>query len=225
MIHELQGYAKSINANEEVLAWISTTGKKSISKHKATLSDLEHIIDYLVSDKSPTRLQKMSYVDAKRLAKSWSDSNQKKGKNITDTATDIETVHDFLNGCKIVKLKTKSAYQREGFLMSHCVGGYTISDSVNIYSYRDKDNYPHATFEVQRSSEEIVQIKGKGNGSIHPKYVFPILEFLRSIGMNIRPADMVNLGYYHIDKSHLDFIKSYKIENQVIAINGELYAF
>lgn len=225
MIEVVSNYAEGLGANNEVLNWVNTTGKKSVIKHKATQSDLEHIIDFFISSAAPTRLQKMSYVDAKRLSKEWSERNQKKGKHLKDSDSDIETIHNFSDGSRIVKLLTKKAYQREGFLMNHCLGGYNLSSSVHIYSYRDKENMPHATFEVQKNNNEIVQIKGKGNGSIHPKYINPILEFLRSIGMNIRPSDMVNLGYYHIDKVHLDFLKKSEAYKQVVMISGEAYAF
>lgn len=225
-MEEILNYANGIGAREEVLTWLKTTGNAAIKKLKASTSSLEHIIDYLVSDKAPQRLLKMSYVDAKRKAEEWNKSNQKKGSNFTDSSDDIETIHDFLDGTKIVKLKTKKACQREGFLMSHCVGGYTPSDNVHIYSYRDKNNMPHATFEVQKRSNEIVQIKGKGNGSIHPKHIHPILAFLKSIGMQVRPNDMRNLGYYHIANDHLDFIyKLDGVDKQITMINGDAYAF
>lgn len=233
MIEQLEVYAKHLNANAEVLGWLRTTGAKALKtaffklKSPACESDLEHILDFLVSSAAPSRLQKMSFVDAKRRATEWSKAQQKKGKNLKDSADDIETIHDFLDGNRIVRLKTKVALQREGFLMGHCVGGYSVDNqSQQIYSYRDAKNLPHATFEVQRLNNEIIQIKGKGNGSIHPKYVHPILAFLNSIGMDIRPSDMVSLGYYVIDKDHLEFIKKYdEAWKQVVMINGQDYAF
>lgn len=222
-------YAKALNASDEVLSWLKTTAeayrkKNNLFDSDVFVSDTEHIIDWLVSPSAPTRLRKLSYKDAYRLSGEWSKANQKKGRNIIDTDQDIEVIHDFLDGTKIVKLLTKSAYQREGFLMNHCVGGYTPSDSVYIYSYRDSKNMPHATFEVQKKSNEIVQIKGKGNGAIHPKYIHPILAFLKSIGMDIRPSDMKNLGYYHLHKEHIEFLKKSEAWKQVTAINGEYYA-
>ena len=70
-----------------------------------------------------------------------------------------------------------------------------------------------------------MQIKGKGNGAIHPKYIHPILAFLKSINLDIRPTDMVNLGYYHIPKDHLEIIKLFDgLDKQVVVINGESYA-
>lgn len=233
MIEDLEKYATSLNANNEVMSWLKTTGQKVLKKaffgltHRKCVEDLEHIIDYFVSQTAPKRLQKMSFVDAKRKAKEWSEANQKKGRGLIDSSDDIEIIHDFKDGRKIVRLKTKKALQREGFLMSHCAGGYQpdLTD-CHIYSYRDEKNMPHATFEVRRTSEEIVQIKGKGNGPIHPKYIMPILTFLEIIGMKIRPGDMVNLGYHHLNKDHLSFLmRSPEAMKQVADINGEFYAY
>lgn len=226
MIEQLEEYAAGINSNQEVLGWLKTTGKKAIEKRVATIGDVEHILDFLNSDAAPERLRKMSFVDAKRKAAEWSEANQKKGRGLVDADDDLEVIHDFRDGNKIVRLKTQKAYQREGFLMNHCVGGYNPSESdCLIYSYRDALNMPHATFEVRKEDNEIVQIKGKGNGPIHPKYIHPILAFLKAIGMDIRPSDMKNLGYYHIHKSHTEFLK--KIPGaweQITMINGEAYA-
>ena len=223
---ELINYAKGMNANDEIISWINSVGIANIRKNKITNSDLEHIIDYLVSDVAPPRLRKMSFVDAKRKAHEWSAKNQKKGKNLVDSPDDIELIHDFLDGSKIVKLKTQKAFQREGFLMSHCVGGYSAdNEKCLIYSYRDKNNMPHATFEVLNKDNSINQIKGKGNGPIHPKYIHQILAFLKSIGMDIRPNDMQNLGYHHIHKDHIPYLmKSPKAAAQITMINGEAYA-
>lgn len=227
MLDQLQTYAQHLNANLEVLGWLSTTGKKALLSKKTEASELEHILDFLVSSAAPSRLQKMSFIDAKRKSSEWTESQQRKGKNLKDTDDDIETIHDFLDGTRIVRLKTKSALQREGFLMGHCVGGYSIENmNQHIYSYRDAKNMPHATFEVQRQNNEIMQIKGKGNGPIHPKYIHPILAFLQTIGMTVRPSDMVSLGYYHIDKIHLPFLKRIEsIEKQSVMIGGEAYTF
>lgn len=233
MIEQLEEYAKHLNANEEILSWLRTTGKKAMSKAFHSLkqsecaSDIEHIIDFFVSSAAPARLQKMSIVDAKRKSSEWSKANQKKGRNLVDEIEDIETIHDFLDGTKIVCLKTKKAFQREGFFMSHCAGGYNPDNkNCKIYSYRDKENMPHATFEVQKQNNEIIQIKGKGNGPIHPKYIHPILAFLKSVGMDIRPNDMKNLGYYHIHKDHVEFLMNIPgAAKQMVMIGGEAYAF
>lgn len=227
MLEELEIYAQAINANTEVLDWLKTTAKKALKENKISSSAIEHILDFLVSPAAPMRLKKMSIIDAKRKAEAWSEANKKKGRNLTDGPEDVELIHKFKDKTSIVKLKTKKALQREGFLMNHCVGGYSPDNAdCLIYSYRDNSNLPHATFEVRKNNNEILQIKGKGNGPIHPKYIHPILEFLKVIGMNIRSNDMVNLGYHHLHKDHLKFLKKLpKAMKQVAEINGEYYAF
>lgn len=190
-------YAKAINANNEVLEWCETILRAAMKKNNLDQSEIEHTIDFLVSDASPQRLRKMSWQQAKSGADKWSKAQQKKGRNLVDNEDDIETIHDFFDGTRIVKLLSKKAYQREGFFMSHCVGAYD-PESSTIYSYRDKNNEPHATFEISKRNEQITQIKGKGNGAIHPKYIHPILIFLKTIGMDVRPSDMINLGYQHV---------------------------
>lgn len=225
MTEQLEVYASHLNASEEVKSWLSTTGKKALKTETTTISELEHVLDFLVSSAAPSRLQKMSLADAKRKALEWSKQSQKKGSKLVDVDGDVEVIHDFLDGTKVVKLLTKKAYQREGFLMSHCVGGYDPKNT-SVYSYRDAKNDPHATFEVKRSGGEILQVKGKGNGPIHPKYIHPILAFLKSIEMVVRSSEMRNLGYYHVDKSHVEFLRQVDgAEKQFTMINGEAYVF
>lgn len=224
MLEQLLNYANGLNANAEVVNWIQTTAAAALKKPQPpSLQEFEHILDYLMSDKAPKRLQKMSIKQAKESTEKWVKTNQKKGRNLTDSDKDIEVLHEYLDGSKIVKLLTEKAYKREGFFMSHCVGGYTPSPEILIYSYRDAKNNPHATFEVRKSEGQIMQIKGKGNGPIHPRYIEPILAFLQLIGQQIRPTEMKNLGYYVIDKAHHELAKS--LSNKTVMLHGELYAF
>lgn len=226
MINNLIDYAKTIEASEDTIAWIETTGRKALKLGRATESDLEHIIDFFASNAAPRRLLKMSLADAKRKTKEWTERNKKKGRDLEDTDEDIEIVLGFEDGSMIVRLKTKAALLREGTLMSHCLGGYSVQDGVEIYSYRDAKNQPHATFEVRREAGEILQIKGKGNGPIHPKYINPILDFLESLDMKVRTSEMRYLGYYHIDKSNIDFLRGMPDAwKQVAEVRGEFYAF
>lgn len=225
-IDEVIHYAQTINSRTEVLRWLQTTGKKSIKTQKVTASELEHVVDFMNSDAAPKRLLKMSIKDAKRKANKWQEANRKKGRNLVDTEDDIETFLTFEDGSKIVKLKSKAAFQREGHLMSHCLGGYSPDTSdMYIYSYRDVYNNPHATFEVRKDCNEVVQIKGKGNGPIHPKYINPVLKFLEELGIDIRHSDMQNLGYYHITKEQLGLLELYEgATKQIAIVNGEYYA-
>lgn len=198
-------YALAISASEEVLNWCKTVLAAKLKRKHLDQGEVEHVIDFLVSDAAPQRLKRMSYDQAKLASEKWVKANMKKGRNLVDGPDDLKTIHDFLDGSKIVQLFTKKALEREGFFMAHCVGGYNPETST-IYSYRDKNNSPHATFEVNRNGDQIVQIKGKGNGNIHPRYINPILDFLRSINISIRPNDMKNLGYIHVPASAVELL-------------------
>jgi hypothetical protein len=195
-------YAKAINASEEVINWLSTTAKKAQEPD----DEVEHIIDWLVmTDKKKCR--KLSFKDAKRLADEWS-LQQQKIKTEKEDDSDTETLIDFKDGFLFKKLLTKKAFKNEGSLMSHCLGGYNPDNKdVDIFSLRDKKNKPHCTIEVRKNNKEVVQIKGKGNGSIHPDYINYVLTFFEKINFKIRKEEMKNLGYYFVYDEHLDFIK------------------
>lgn len=225
MLEEYLKYANGMSASAEVLAWLEQTVGAALRKRKSVRQgDIEHIIDYLVSPAAPKRLLKMSIQQAKESSEKWSKTQQKKGHGLVDGDKDLSVVHEYADGSRIVKLISTNAYKREGFLMSHCLGGYSVKSDVEIYSYRDAKNNPHATFEIQRKGGDVSQIKGKGNGPIHPKYIMPILDFMESIGQKPRPSEMRNLGYYHIDKAHHEFVKSIiGAEKQLTVIHGELY--
>lgn len=217
-------YAKALSANSEIVWWLEHTAKAALKKEQTNESELEHIIDWFVSGAAPQRLQKMSIDAAKVKAYQWMKANIKKGYQIKETNEDIKEFMDFKEGFKFVELLTKNAFQREGTIMSHCLGGWSPQNDLKIYSLRDSANNPHCTIEV-RGDKDINQIKGKGNGNIHPKYINYVLEFLEKIGMKIRPSEMQNLGFYYIDKYHLDFIRSRGLENEMVCIRDEYYAY
>ncbi len=180
---ELVEYAKGLNCQESIVSWIEKRIEAPIN-----ISECEHIIDYLNSDKCPKRLNSATYKQMLSNSKKWTKSLAKKGKDLGVKASDVEVVLDFKDGFKIVKLLGENEYKREGFLMRHCVASYYGKD-VEIYSLRDKDNMPHCTMERD------VQIKGKGNGEIHPKYIDYVVKFLEWSGMTVRDSEMENLGY------------------------------
>lgn len=217
-------YANSLNCSQEILFWLTTAAKKALKEEKINESNLEHIIDWLNSPSAPKRLRRLSVKDAHRLSDDWMKSNQKKGKTLIDTKEDIEVFLKFKDSSKIVKLLSKKAFEREGFLMSHCLGGYNLRENYNIYSLRDAQNNPHATFEVNLKDKDILQIKGKGNGPIHPKYIKKVLSFLKKLGMDIRESEMKNLGYYIIPKEHMKLIKNNLGKNEkIVRLKGVFY--
>lgn len=165
-INKYREYAQHIGANEYVINWID---RVLPNQKNLTTEEVEHILDYLAQCNK--KLERMSYEQAKKLTSVWDKSLQKKGKNIKEKPEDIEVVLDFKDGFKVVKLIGENAYKREGFLMRHCSASY-FGKNVEVYSLRDQDNIPHCTMEKDK------QIKGKGNGDIHPRYVDYVVKFL-----------------------------------------------
>ncbi len=221
-------YASGLGASEEVLEWCRTVLLAQLKKSALSVEEREHVIDYLISSDAPSRLRKMSYAQAVTAAEKWSAANQKKGRDRIETDEDTELLVDLGDGSRIVKLLTKKAYEREGFLMRHCLGGYTPGSST-VYSLRDKSNEPHVTFEMTKDGDTIQQVKGKGNGPIHPRYIDPTLTFLKKIGVEVRPSEMKNLGYYHVTaqaRSVFDrFVDSAGNGPTYSPVGGETYIF
>lgn len=229
MLEEYKKYAKNIGIDSDVEVWIDTTLNNYLKKMPQTSQqEVEHLLDFFSSSDRPRKIKRMSFDQATRKATVWTKNLQKKGASIREEIRDTEELHLFPDGSKIVKLIGKAAFDREGYLMRHCVASYFESKSCQIYSYRDVSNKPHATFEVTLTGSDIVQIKGKGNGPIHPKYIEPILTFLQIIGKAIRPSEMINLGYAHISKDMWRLLQNYEeavISENIHILLGERYAF
>ena len=190
-------YAEHIGADEFIIKWVKTTLKNYCEKNQTTTEEVEHVLDFLVMEKR--KVSKMSYEQAKKLSDAWLKTQIKKGNDIEEKPEDTKVVLDFKDGFKIVQLIGQNAYKREGFLMSHCVASYFGKD-VEVYSLRDKENMPHCTMEKDQ------QIKGKGNGDIHPKYISYVVKFLEHTGMTVGDSEMKHLGYVNIEKliEHID---------------------
>jgi hypothetical protein len=218
MLKIILKYAKCLGAENDILFWLRKNEKKIINQ-----DEIEHIIDYMIA-KNP-KLKNMTYVQAKNNCDKWLESQIKKGNHIKESKNDIKIILDFKDGFKFVQLIGKNAYEREGFLMSHCVASY-YNKNDEIYSLRDKKNMPHCT--ISKSSQ---QIKGKGNGCIDPKYIKYVVEFLKYIGINIRKNEMKNLGYIDISDIKDDNVvftslfkeKYFYKNNKILDKNGNDY--
>ena len=195
-MNQILDYAKNIGADARIMDWLKTTFKNYSEKNPVPTEEIEHILDYFVSE-SP-KISKMSYEEAKNNTEKWNKTLQKKGEHIKETPEDIEIILDFKDGFKMVKLIGKNAFKREGFLMRHCAGSY-FDKTDELYSLRDEDNLPHAT--LSKSSQ---QIKGKGNGDIHPKYINYVVQFLEYLKIPVRDEEMKHLGYLNFDKVKTD---------------------
>lgn len=215
-------YAKSLGLDDFKIKWINNVVGSKSKTTQITTSQIEHIIDWLASDKAPTRIMRVSYDTALEQAEAWTKSQNKKGAHIKELQSDTETILDFGDGFKIVKLIGKAAFERGGFLMSHCVASYYGRDT-EVYSLRDKNNMPHCTIEKDR------QIKGKGNGDITHKFIDYIVKFLEFTGMKIRDSEMSNLGFEVAQNT--DYIENklyrnrYKLKNEPYILKEGVIAF
>lgn len=209
----------------EVKNWINTVLAAYMKKHGENQSNFEHIIDFLNSDKAPTRLRKMSYKQAHAGAEQWVKTLRKKGADIVETETDVETFLDYGNGVKLVKLVGQNAFKREGFMMSHCVASYYGKKDVAVYSLRDVNNNPHCTIEVQTANQNINQIKGKGNGSIHPKYIKYILKALKKLGKDVRGSELQHLGYLELEPYMWQYLEAKFTGLKTITFKNQRYLY
>ena len=164
--------------------------KKHLETNPENQTEIEHILDYLYSTRKKF---KVGYKTIKEKADKWSKKLQETSSKDNEVeGTDYEVVKKWKD-FRFVKLISKQAYELEGKRMSHCVSSYYGKDD-EIYSLRDKNNKPHCT--ISKQSE---QIKGKGNGAIHPTYIKYVVEFLEHLKVDVRDSEMKNLGYINIE--------------------------
>jgi len=200
--------------NKAGIYFVENQLKKHLESNEENQTEIEHILDYLYST---NKIFKIGYITIKEKADKWSKKLQKlSSKDKEKEEKDYEVVKKW-RGFKMVKLISKSAYNREGRLMNHCVSSY-YGKNDDIYSLRDKNNKPHCT--ISKSSQ---QIKGKGNGSIHPKYIKYVVEFLEYLKIDVRDSEMKNLGYVNIEKiddKNIVFPKEYLFKKKYFFKNN-----
>lgn len=209
-------YIEQVNKeNTELLLWVQSNLRNYLEKkgNEENVGEIEHILDYLGSGEAPTRLKKMSYSQAKNNAEKWNKAQTKKGKDIDEVpGIDTKVIKRWKDGFTFVRLVSESSFKREGFMMSHCVASYYGKKDVRIYSLRDANNKPHCTMEIvlSENKEGVQQIKGKGNGHIHPHYITKILRVLTTFfKMPVKESEMENLGYSKFSKENLAFLKQH----------------
>ena len=206
----LQQLIAQAEGNQEIIEFINTKIRKVLEQNdraQYSQTDVEHIIDYLKhrakkaeEKRHQLRLRKMSIEQAHQKAQEWTKTLIKKGKNIIETEEDVEVVKVWKDGMRMVKLVGENAFKREGKLMSHCVGSYYGKAGVEIFSLRDQKNEPHCTIEKITKDGYIQQIKGKGNGSIHPRYIKYVIKMLNKIGKEVRGSELSHLGYVALSR-------------------------
>ena len=125
MIDQYLKYAEGMGGSSELTNWIKTTLAASLKKEPPPQVDVEHILDWCCSSDAPPKMIRMSYEQAKSKAAAWTKAQQKKGAHIKEKKSDTKTICKFKDGSRIAELIGKPAFEREGYLMSHCFYGDT----------------------------------------------------------------------------------------------------
>lgn len=121
------------------------------------------------------RIDRINFDTAIAGAAMWfQDVQQNIWEYVKDKPPVIKT---YENGYHWVRLVTALHFEREGRLMSHCVGGGSYYDrwrnaKSEYYSLRDKNNKPHCTVELNMDSKRpaVAQCKGNSNRKPNPVY-------------------------------------------------------
>lgn len=154
--------------------WKKHTLANYIKKHAPLKEEVKHVLDYLKAHPNE-RLARASYPQVLIKANQWTERVNKKNKNLKSSGK-VKVLKTFSNGFKFVHLLDQTAKNWEGLHMEHCVATY--SDSKSIYSLRDAENYPHATFEIK--GQKIFQSVGKRNSFISEKYLPMVLSIFKN---------------------------------------------
>lgn len=231
---QLDKYESQVKSSE-VRRWISSNLANYLKENDENQGEIEHILDYLSARKKYCeersknfKIKKMSYAQAKELAEKWVERLKKQAEYVVETEEDTELTLDLGEGMRLVKLIGKSAFQREGKLMSHCVGSYYDKKDLEIYSVRDIKNNPHCTIEIRKNrgnKGDINQIKGKGNGSIHPRYISQVIKVLKHFGMTVRDSELSNLGYDLLSDNLMKLVQDNFNGIKTITFGGKVYFY
>jgi hypothetical protein len=107
-IQEAHQYVQAIHGEhlrKEVSDWIDAQLFVHIKKHpETTTTDIEHVLDYIVSEQSPKNLMRMSFLQGVEKAVKWTTQQNKKAEKIEELPEDTKLIHDFQGGFKIVQL-------------------------------------------------------------------------------------------------------------------------
>jgi len=181
----------------------------SRDEFRSILRKIPHILDWMESlgTKAPSIVNKqLKYSKALDLTEDWV---KQLNKSIPKSPGKVEIIKRFDNGFYVCRLLDSAARKWEGYHMSHCVGGDAYQDHVGLYSLRDNKGLPHATIEIDECGQ-VVQIQGKGNGSVADLYGSLVFSFLCETTFDIDGFTVLdNLGIESIPQDCADEIKEY----------------
>ncbi len=159
-------------------------------------ASIAHLID-LFHAKPWLRLERLAVSDAFSHAANW-DRELKRQAAVAEDLTGILPQILYADGWSWVKLQSKSALQREGALMGHCVASYFGRSNAAIFSLRDRDNMPHVTLELRLPEKYLVQAKGKGNRRLEAgaSYRSQLFHFIRQMECRLPERGCYDLTGY-----------------------------
>ena len=189
------------SAGESYVDKTLATAEHTKQAPKLRLDYLKTSNEYSTFDKTLEAAKKWHEVMAER-AEQLSKSKELFEKSLQGT----EFVMDLPNGMAAYRLTTPEALDFESEYMGHCVGKGSYDEGVTkgiiqIYSIRDKNGEPHATFAVRNN--DIYQCKGKGNKAPVARYRPAVQEFVRQKRFNIK-RDSAHIALIQQDGEYYD---------------------
>lgn len=137
-----------------------------VNWHILRPNELNHWADWYRSDhpsRKGTDIMQMKTPELHQTIKDWDTDMREKAKEQAQVRGDI--IHSFPDGWTVQRLTTPEQLADEGEAMGHCVGSYARpvqQGNSLIYSLRDHQNEPHATWEIAPKQWEIKDGKRKG---------------------------------------------------------------
>lgn len=178
--------------SERIDYWLERQAAPFLRKNLVPEEVLENIIHFLESLNAPKKIDKVSFLRAQSLMEKWFSKLQNKKINQVESEGAVEFIYDD-EPYTWVKLKSQASYDREGKLMGHCVASYFSHKDIVIYSLRDENNEPHCTIEIKNN--KILQIKGRGNKPVVPKYHAALRKFINGLNLPLHTGDAWNYGW------------------------------
>ena len=195
-------YSVSESYINKILARAKDTQKK-YEKNPSAKGNKDQEKPKIRMDYLKTNTEYTDFGNVLKLARKWHENiatNTKFKKYdaelYKESLEGTKPIMELADGMYIVQLTTPEALDFESEYMGHCVGkgiyDEEIKDkTVKIYSLRDENGEPHATFEVRGKSIE--QCKGKQDKAPVAKYRPYIQEFVRAKKLDVN-GDIKNIG-------------------------------
>ena len=182
------------------------------------------VLDYmtdLIAAKPDTNVASIGFDVAEARSIKWHADMAKNAEKVNPIAEDgAVIVKDYGNGWTWRKLVGKECLINEGEAMGHCVGrfGYyerIIRAKVDIFSLRGPDNSPHVTIEANMATMRVVQIKGRANQDVVPKYLPMVRSFLNDFSWN-------TIAYDGASSLAVDVRADQLAKNKAVVVHGNM---